>query len=105
VIAGSTGNTGSAESTGSAQSAESSGSAVTVYSAQWCGYCHRLAAQLDRVGIEYELVDIDERPDAQEFISAVNGGSWIIPTVQFADGSALVNPSVRDVQAHLAEIG
>ena len=27
----------------------------TMYSTPWCGYCHRLKAQLNREGIEFEV--------------------------------------------------
>jgi mycoredoxin len=33
---------------------------------------------------------------------AVNGGNRTVPTVVFPDGTALTNPTVRDVQAKLA---
>ena len=36
----------------------------TMYSTPWCGYCHRLKSQLDREGIAYEVVDIEQHPEA-----------------------------------------
>jgi mycoredoxin len=33
-----------------------------------------------------------------------NGGNQTVPTVVFADGTALTNPSVADVKAHLAAL-
>jgi mycoredoxin len=74
-----------------------------VYSATWCGYCHRLKSQLDRAGIAYAQVDVDEDPSVLAKLEELNGGEWIIPTVEFADGSALVNPSVAAVAAKLEE--
>ena len=38
--------------------------AFTMYSTPWCGYCHRLKSQLDREGISFEIVDIEQRPEA-----------------------------------------
>ena len=35
------------------------GASVTMYSTQWCGYCHRLRAGLDSAGIDYHVVDIE----------------------------------------------
>ena len=32
---------------------------LTMYSTSWCGYCHRLKSQLDREGIDYEVIDIE----------------------------------------------
>jgi len=33
---------------------------------------------------------------------SVNNGNQTVPTVKFADGSALTNPSLKEVQAKLA---
>ena len=74
---------------------------ITVYSTAWCGYCHRLAKQLDRAGVEYAYVDIEQDPQATELVMQVNGGNRTVPTVVFADGSALTNPSVADVLSRL----
>ena len=37
-------------------------SSVTMYTTPWCGYCHRLSGQLNREGIEFEVVDIEQDP-------------------------------------------
>ena len=73
----------------------------TMYSTPWCGYCYRLKAQLDREGIEYAMVDITEDPSAAELVQSVNGGNQTVPTVVFADGTALTNPSLAEVKAQL----
>ena len=74
---------------------------LTMYSTTWCGFCHRLRSQLDREGIGYDVVDIEEHPDAAEFVMSVNGGNQTVPTVVFGDGTALTNPSVAQVLAKL----
>lgn len=80
----------------------SSEASVTMYSTTWCGYCHRLQAQLDREGIAYHVVDIAEDPAAAEYVMTINGGLQTVPTLQFSDGSTLTNPSVAQVKAKLA---
>lgn len=82
----------------------SSSTAVTMYSTQWCGYCHRLRSQLDREGITYEVVDIEHVPDAAFIVEQVNGGNQTVPTLVYADGSAQTNPSVADVKSKLAAL-
>jgi mycoredoxin len=77
---------------------------VTMYSTQWCGYCHRLKSQLDREGITYEVVDIEQQPDAAQIVERVNKGNQTVPTLVYTDGSAQTNPSVSDVKAKLAAI-
>ena len=74
---------------------------LTMYSTPWCGYCHRLQGQLDREGIPYTVVDIAEDPAAADVVMAVNHGNQTVPTVVFADGSALTNPSVAQIKAKL----
>ncbi|MCN0152107.1 mycoredoxin [Salinispora arenicola] len=77
---------------------------LTMYSTPWCGYCHRLKSQLDREGIGYEVVDIEREPEAAAFVMSVNGGNQTVPTLRFADGSALTNPTIRQVKEHLSTI-
>lgn len=74
----------------------------TMYSTPWCGYCHRLAKQLGREGITFETVDIEQHPEAAKIVEKANGGSQTVPTLVFADGSALINPSVAQVKAQMA---
>ena len=74
---------------------------LTMYSTSWCGYCHRLKAQLDREGIDYDVVDIERNPVAARYVMSVNGGNQTVPTVRFEDGTALTNPSIVQVKQHL----
>ncbi|GAA2006528.1 glutaredoxin domain-containing protein [Microbacterium ulmi] len=77
---------------------------VTVFSAEWCGHCTRLKGQLARAGVGYREVQIEQDPAAERIAAHVNGGDWLIPTVVFPDGQALVNPSLAVVQATLASV-
>ncbi len=77
-------------------------SSVTMYSTVWCGYCRRLKDQMDREGISFQVVDIEDDPFAADLVMSVNGGKQTVPTLVFADGSALTNPSIKDVKAKLA---
>jgi mycoredoxin len=77
---------------------------VTMYSTQWCGYCHRLRSQLDREGISYDVVDIEHVADAAVLVAQINDGNMTVPTLVYADGSSQTNPSVADVRAKLATL-
>ena len=77
---------------------------LTIYSTSWCGYCHRLKAQVEREGIAYQVVDIEADPAAAEYVMGVNGGNQTVPTVRFGDGSALTNPTIVQVKDHLANV-
>ncbi len=74
---------------------------VTMYSTPWCGYCRRLKSQLDREGIAYSEVDIEQDPEAADLVTQINGGNQTVPTVTFPDGSAMTNPSLAQVKARL----
>lgn len=77
---------------------------LTMYTTRWCGFCRRLKSQLARDGIEMLEVDIEADPAAAEYVMSVNGGNQTVPTIVFADGSALTNPSAAQVKARLTEL-
>jgi mycoredoxin len=72
-----------------------------MYTTSWCGYCFRLKKVLKTEGIAFIEVDIETDPAAAEFVSSVNGGNQTVPTLKFADGSTLTNPSGAEVKAKL----
>jgi mycoredoxin len=73
----------------------------TMYSTPWCGYCHRLKRQLEREGIGFDVVDIEQQPEAAEIVQSANNGNQTVPTLVFDDGTALTNPSVAQVRDKL----
>lgn len=79
-------------------------STFTMYSTPWCGYCKRLKSQLEREGITFEEVDIEQQPEAAKIVEEANGGNQTVPTLVFADGTALTNPSVAQVKEQLAKV-
>lgn len=78
-----------------------SGSELIMYSTVWCGYCRRLKTMLNAEGIAFTEVDIEHDPAAAQFVMSVNGGNQTVPTMRFPDGSALTNPSLKEVKAKL----
>ncbi len=74
----------------------------TLYSTPWCGYCHRLKGQLKREGISFAEVDIEQQPEAAQIVEKANRGNQTVPTLVFADGTALTNPSLAQVKAQIA---
>lgn len=75
---------------------------VTMYSTAWCGYCHRLKRQMDRAGIAYAEVDIEREPRAADLVMGLNRGNAAVPTLVFADGSAMTNPSLGQIKEKIA---
>jgi len=79
---------------------------ITMYSTPWCGYCKRLKSQLDREGIAFAEVDIEQKPEAAEYVMSVNGGNQTVPTVVVVGASGaqtvMTNPSLAQVKAAAA---
>ncbi|RCK70955.1 MULTISPECIES: mycoredoxin [Desertihabitans] len=79
-------------------------SQITMYTTSWCGFCARLKTQLDRQGIGYDEVDIERTPAAADTVTEINGGNRTVPTLVYADGTAMTNPSAAQVAAKLASL-
>jgi mycoredoxin len=79
-------------------------SSFTMYTTPWCGYCHRLKSQLDREGIVFDIVDIEQVPGAAAIVESANNGNQTVPTLVYADGTAQTNPSVAQVKEKLASL-
>ena len=79
-------------------------SSFTMYTTPWCGYCHRLKGQLDREGITFDIVDIEQVPDAATIVESANDGDQTVPTLVFADGTAQTNPSLVQVKEKLSQL-
>ena len=75
-----------------------------MYSTTWCGYCKRLKSQLADLGISFEEINIEEVSGTAEIVEKVNGGNQTVPTIVFSDGSAMTNPSAKQVQEKLASL-
>jgi len=73
-----------------------------MFSTTWCGYCKNLKSQLDRAGVPFTEVNIEETEGTAELVAAVNGGNQTVPTVVFPDGTTATNPSLSTVQQRLA---
>ncbi|MBV9025958.1 MAG: mycoredoxin [Streptomycetaceae bacterium] len=78
---------------------------VTMYSTTWCGYCRRLKSQLDREGIGYTEINIEQDPDSAAFVQKANGGNQTVPTVRVISSagteSVMTNPSLAQVKQAL----
>ncbi len=74
---------------------------ITVYGAYWCPDCRRSKQFLGEHQIPYHWVDIDVDKAGEAYVIQKNAGKRIIPTIEFADGSILVEPSNAALAAKL----
>ncbi|WP_405938724.1 NrdH-redoxin [Streptomyces sp. NBC_00726] len=79
---------------------------VMMYSTTWCGYCRRLKGQMDREGIAYTEINIEQDPESAAFVEKANGGNQTVPTVLVIPESGgqdvvMTNPSLAQVKQAL----
>lgn len=74
---------------------------LTVYTTSWCPFCLRLTGRLREDSIEFIEIDIEDRPEAAEFVASVNDGNHVVPTVHFPDGDVVTNPPFKGVRRRL----
>jgi thioredoxin reductase (NADPH) len=74
---------------------------IIVYGTTWCRDCKRAKQFLGDQRISYRWVNIEEDPEALDYVVELNGGKRIIPTIVFADGSILSEPSNSELAEKL----
>ena len=77
---------------------------VTVYGTDWCGDTVRTLKQLDRSGVSYDYINIDEDQDGEKKVIEFNSGKRRIPLVEIASENgtkALSVPSVSELDKAL----
>ncbi len=72
---------------------------ITVYGAAWCGDCRRATRTLDRLGVSYRYIDVDDPARAEE--AQRIGRSKRIPVVILPDETVLVEPTDPELEAAL----
>lgn len=74
---------------------------ITLYGTTWCSDCKRAKRFLAEQRVAYDFVDIDANAEGMAFVERANNGKHVIPTIEFADGSILIEPSNAELAAKL----
>jgi thioredoxin reductase (NADPH) len=74
---------------------------ITVYGAYWCPDCRRSKQFLGEHQVPYNWINIEKDAAGERYVLAKNNGKRIIPTIEFADGSILVEPSNAELAAKM----
>jgi glutaredoxin-like protein len=74
---------------------------IRVYGASWCPDCKRAKKFLGEHRVAYDWIDIDEDQDGLAYVEKLQDGGRSIPTVVFADGSHLLEPSNEELARKL----
>ncbi len=72
---------------------------ICVYGTKWCHDTIRARTCLERLGVEYKWVDVDEDEKAGAYVRQINKGNRSVPTIVFPDGSILVEPNDNELEA------
>jgi len=75
---------------------------IRFYGTNWCGDCRRAKAVFAELQVPYVWVDVDQSPQAGEFVKQVNRGLRRVPTLVFPDGSILVEPDDDTLRTKLS---
>jgi len=57
---------------------------IRMYSTTWCGYCIRAKALLDRRGLDYEEILMDDDPAFRQKLLEMTG-RWTVPQIFIDD--------------------
>ncbi len=72
-----------------------------MYGTNWCSDCKRSKKFLGEQRIAYDYINIEEDSEGQEYVRRVQNGGMTIPTIVFADGSLLIEPTNAELAAKL----
>ncbi len=78
---------------------------LTVYGVDWCPDCRRVKMVLGEHQIPYRWVDTDHDSEARTYVEKISGGDYRVPTLEFSDGSVLVEPANAELKVKLGITG
>ena len=77
---------------------------VKLYGADWCEDTQHARAFLERLGVRYEYVNVEQDERAALWVREHNGGKELKPTVDVA-GQILCTPTDHELTSALRERG
>jgi thioredoxin reductase (NADPH) len=73
---------------------------IKVYGADWCGLTRRTLNYLDKLGVEYDYIDVDSDRAASEWVKGHNNGKEKKPTLDI-HGRVVTAPSNKELEEAL----
>jgi thioredoxin reductase (NADPH) len=77
---------------------------VEVYGADWCGDTQRTRRHLDRLGVAYRCINVEQDPQASEWVKQQNDGKERKPTVKIG-AQVLAEPNDQTLEQALRQKG
>jgi mycoredoxin len=77
---------------------------VKVYGADWCGDTKRTLKQLEKLGVAYDYVNVEEDEQAARWVKEQNDGRERKPTLKVGE-QVLSVPNEEELKSALRESG
>ena len=78
---------------------------IVLYGSPTCVMVPPVRGVLERARAEFEYVDISRDENGRLHVREINNGYESVPTLVFADGSTLTEPSLTQLKVKLADLG
>jgi len=79
---------------------------IVMYTTSWCPDCRAVKQALDRLGLPYTEVDIEQDSRAAEQVMQVNNGKRSVPTLVYGSHAASMSRfSIGKLKAWLEQAG
>lgn len=79
---------------------------VLIYGRSWCEDTAEVRQYLDKLGISFMEINIEEDQDAASFVKGINKGRIVTPTLVFGNQELiLVEPGRRELDMALRQAG
>ncbi|RIH87522.1 putative glutaredoxin.1 [Calidithermus terrae] len=79
---------------------------ITMYSTAWCPDCKATKMALERLGLSYTEVNIDQHPEGERLVLEANGGRRSVPTLVYGGQAASMSRfSVMKLHQWLEQVG
>jgi mycoredoxin len=72
---------------------------IVIYGNDWCRDCHSAKHWFETHDVAYEYLNIEQDEQAAADMLKANGGIGRVPTILFPDGSFLIEPTARELDA------
>ena len=73
---------------------------IKVYGADWCGLTRRTLMHLEKLGVEYDYIDVDYDNDASHWVMKHNNGKEKKPTLEI-NGRVVTAPTNKELEEAL----
>jgi mycoredoxin len=74
---------------------------VKVYGADWCEDTQATRESLDKLGVPYRYINVDEDAQAKQWVKQQNGGKQRTPTLDLGGQQILVEPDEQELEQAL----